>query len=234
MEVKKTGIIEYKIFKERDLKKLIEFLMNLKEEINHERTELRLEIHFEDGTTNIGYDTSVLDDTKIIKSVVFSLTNYSLNKKIYIYIKYLSNDYSVAGEDQDWVNAKFTKIKEIIETTPKQNFLLSNHESQSLIGYLFGLTFAIFLFLSFFSNIIDEQNGDSIKIFISIAFSIMVGQIISKLLLNQWLFKLYPEIEFDTTLAHINKNQKKRSVTWTIAILVFLPLILNFISSHIF
>lgn len=234
MEVKKTGKIEYKVFKERDLKKLINLLMNLKEEMNDERTDLRLEIQFEDGTTNLGYNTSVLDDTKIIKSVIFSLTNYNLNKKIYIYIKYLSSEYSVAGEDQDWVNAKFVKIKEIIEATPKQNVLLSNYESQSLISYLFGLIFAIFLFLSFFLKMFDKQDGDPITIFISIGLSIMLGQMISKLLLNQWLFKLYPVIEFDTTLTHINKNKKRRSVIWTIATLVLLPLILNFISSRIF
>lgn len=234
MEVKKTGKIEYKVFKERDLKKLINFFMNLKEEINHERTELGFEVQFKDGTTNLGYDTSVLDDTKIINSVTGSLTNYSLNKRIKIDINYLSNNYSVAGEDQDWVNAKFIKIKEIIDTTPKQNVWLSNFQSQTLMSNLFGLTLGLLLFISFFMKMLTEIDASSAGFAIILFLSLMVGQLISTLLLNKWLFMFYPEIEFDTTLEHINKNKKRKSATWAIATLVLLPLILSFISSRIF
>lgn len=234
-KIQKSGKIEYKVFKKEDLENLINVLLEYKNEINHERTDLDLKIKYKDGTTRSGPYTSILNDKKLIKSVQFMLYNFRIGKKIYIKITDSYGDFEVEGTDENWVDAKFAQLTEIFNTTPKQNRWLSAYRYQYLIAATIGLTLGLLLYYSFFARIADQPAlENTYKSFGFIWVVLFMGYITSHLLLHFGLFKLYPVIEFDTTREHINSSKKRKRAFWTILALVGLPLTLNYISSLIF
>lgn len=235
MEVEKTGSINYKIFKKRDIESLIKFFIKVNDELDNENTELRLAIKFKDGTSVRGVNESILDETKMVQSIYFTLRNFRLNKKIELYVSETRGHYEVASVDLNWVDAKFSQIEEIFKVVPNQNYWLSNYRGQALISNLFGVALGIILYFSFFLRIIDKDILEDIRSFVFLVFaSVIIGQLTLSLLLNRWLFKLYPKIEFDTTLAHINKNKKRKALIGSIAVFAILPLCLNLFSSLVF
>ena len=191
MEFEKTGIINYKVFKERDIKELVSFFTKVEDELNHVDTELRLVINFKDGSSVRGVDISILDETKLVESINFTLRNFRLNKKIEIYVSNLRGNYKVESEDVDWVDAKFSQIEEVLNAVPDQNFWLSNFRRQLIISNILGITLGFLIYISFFVKIIDEEVLESdIFSLLSIILSIAVGQLIVGYLMNNFIFKL--------------------------------------------
>lgn len=237
MKIKKNGQLEYKIFKEKDLRRLADYFVVVKEELKDDNTEIRLEVEFEDGSSITGFDSSILDEseTKIVKKIHFILINIIIKKEMTIYMTTMGAEYGVGSKNRNWVDAKFAQLQEIFNTTPNQNYWLSNFKWQSLINNLIGLTFGFSFYFFILKKLIDEETlGNDIAVFFIIMFSAFIGQIFAHFLLNQLLYKLYPTIEFDTTSDHLNKNKKKKAAIWSIFILVILPLILSFFSSLAF
>lgn len=199
----------------------------------HENTELRLKIEFEDGSSIRGVDTSILDeaDTKLVKFIHFSLLNYSIKKGMSIYISTISGAYEVESKDRNWVDAKFSQLEEIFKVTPNQNYWLSNIKTQSVISNLLGITLGTILYWFFFKEVILKNDSSSFPVLL---FSLITGQIIAYLLVGRLLDKLYPVIDFDTTLEHINENKKKKNVIRRILLIVIIPLIVGYLSNSMF
>lgn len=243
MKLSNSGKIKYKILKERNIQDLIKLFIRFKNELNHERTKLRLEIHYEDGTSRMAeYEgeasvledaANIFDDTKLIKSISFELKNYDLDKIATIMINKRNIEYTVTSKDQNWIDSKVSQIENEIKVTPNQNLWLSKPARQDLIIYFTGFLLTIVFFFGFI-DMFNAKAEDLSSVILPLGLSLMLGQIIPRLLFTYFLFGLYPEIEFDTTLEHINLNKKRKALAIASVVVVFIPLAISFITSLVF
>lgn len=236
MDLRKNGEVDYKIFQKIDMENLINFFIKLNEEIStineefgEKYTEFRLEIVYKNGTSNVGQSLSVLTDTKEIASFDFSVKNIFIKKRASIVVnsRYsFGNSYSVESDDEDWVNAKFIKLSEIIENAPEQNQWLSNQKKQSTIIYSVGVTLGFILLISFVyhtPNLELDLLGNLITTYIAIAG----GMYTSFKIFLDGIFPAYPRIEFDTTRDHLNKIAKRKHKIKGLVTLLAIPIAIN-------
>lgn len=237
----RTNKIRYKIIRNRELNRIMNYLKVLQEDMNinlpedhlsyFERTTIRFEISYENGFNNSGEDSNILDDNKVIESARFILDNLNSNKKIEIILSNGGGMYTIHGPDKDWLHAKTAHIEEIFQEAPKQNFLLSNISSQILITNTFSLILGTLLFFMVHS-IFELPRSTDFDGFLVYVGSILLGASATYFILFTGLRNLYPLIEFDTS--NINRKTNRKKLIWKTVIIVLIPLVLNFISSLLF
>src|SRR5690625_3758261 len=116
MYIKKSGKIEYKVIKSRDLKKLMNYFMETKETLDDENAIIKFIFEFEDGSSISSSKSNVFKEVKFkkIQSIYYSLSNYDLDKHINIRIdgNHLGY-YEVESDNRDWVDSKYTQLEDI-------------------------------------------------------------------------------------------------------------------------
>lgn len=223
-----------KIFCSKDIQGFMNFLRKTKSEISEEDTKLLFLIDYLDGTTIKGTDDSVLNDTKEIESISFSLKNFKENKNIKVFMNKHGGVYSLSSYDEDWVRAKGSTLEDYLAAIKNQNKFFSQMIYQVIIQnglmILFGTSLYLYISFNFFP---DPSKEDAISLFSLIIFSYVISGVGSFILTNKF-YKLYPKIEFDTTREHLNKKKKKKKLLVGIAIIVFIPFLLEIIKYFIF
>jgi len=135
-----------------------------------------------------------------------------------------SNRVTVKGDDSNWVNGTFTKVKEIIDATrPQENWLLRHRGLTYLLG-----TAAIWYTLSFLGQRLYEPKPGVQRVailswcgFIALALGFE---------LKRWLLDLWPSIEFDFGPEHTRMEKARRGRIVAFLIILGLPMVVNIIS----
>lgn len=223
-----------KVFCSKDIQDFMNFLIKTKNEMSEEDTRLLFLIDYLDGTTIKGTDDSVLNDTKEIKSISFSLRNYMENKIIKVSMNKYDGVYSVSSYDEDWVRAKGSAFEDYLAAIKNQNRFFSQMTYQVIIQntlmFLFGTSLYLYISSKFFQN---PSREDAISLFSLIILAYVIAGVGSFILTNKF-YKLYPKIEFDTTREHLNKKKKTKNLLVGIGVVVFVPFILEIINHFIF
>lgn len=225
---KTTAKIKYKVFKERDIKELMELFLLAEHDSGENHSRLEFVIDYKDGNSDSDFEALVIDETKMIKSINFSFYDFTSGDGLEVFINDSFLNYEVESIKKDWLLAKSGRIKEILEAVQKQNYYLSNFSSQLLITNLFGLTLGVTLFFTVTKNIVLGDDGLLLLLLINLVL-VAIGQVISFALFYGLLFKFYPEIEFDTSLDHINKNKKAKGFILALFITFIVPVGIAFI-----
>lgn len=202
MGVTREEEIKYKIFNKRNFDDLIEFFLEIDKSIGTEHSRLYLRVNYKDGSSIYANKLIKIDDTKLINSIVFNYSSIMDGIEIEIRVSKDSGYFNVRGEDDDWVIAKFTQLKEIVDAIPKQNKLLSNLTSQIIISFIIPTPFVLLLGL----EVLMPIARDPFPVFL-ITMGILIP---SGSFIGSQISKMFPENEFDTTLIHLNKNKLKK------------------------
>lgn len=220
MGVTKNKTIHYKVFKELDLKKLMNYLVETADEVvkDKEYNRLSFKIFYDDNTSIDNSNADVLDETKLIESVHFNLVNFYQDINLEVVLKKNGGHMSVRGQDRNWVDAKFSQMEALIQAVPNQNKWLSSYISQVIIGNLISMPLILIISYFFLVPTIDELT-------VNIFFGISLHVLFSSFAILR-LSKTYTSIEFDTSLEHLNKNkQRKKNVKYLTGTYLF-PVVL--------
>ncbi|WP_082231921.1 hypothetical protein [Halobacillus massiliensis] len=242
MKRKRTGEVDFKVFKKKDILSIARYILEAQKEIifeeSEERVRLNFKIDFANGTSVESDEIIIFEEaeTKIINSIQFILRDSDLKKQIYVafdtQLKYAK--YIVEGEDKNWVDAKFSQIEEIITVVPNQNYWLSETKRQAVISNFSGMSIGLAFYFLFFRRVFEEDilrsNGIAFAVLL---LALFMGQLFGHFLWSR-LYKLYPSIEFDIADDHINRDKQKKKIILQTTILILFPLIISFVTSLIF
>ncbi|WP_251478854.1 hypothetical protein [Planococcus sp. NCCP-2050] len=209
-----------KIFGKKHLEFLMEYFLKIDEQIDGERKTLEFKVYFKDGSSVDSDKPDVIDDNKLVEKIDFNFASYLDRIYVDVKVRETGGYFSVKGESKDWVDAKFTQLKEIINSVPNQNKWLGNFTSQLLIGYVtpFPLALVIGKYV-----LVPATSNSIATLFITLGLSIAMASILIRI-----LGKMYTEIEFDTTDTHLNPNKKrKRAIKYIVGTFLF-PIVLGF------
>lgn len=203
MGIVRTEPINYKIFEEKDLKKLADYFVKVCEELKDDRSTLIFRVYYEDGTSVSNNEPILFNETKLIESVRYNLSNFSKGVDLTLSLRKTGGSFSIEGITDDWVDAKYMQLNEIIKALKKQNKWLAEMKSQIIIGHLAVMPLVLFVNYFYLVPVIDEL---PINMFFTIALQLLLA-----FPLSSRLDKMYTNIEFDTALEHINKYKQRKN-----------------------
>ncbi|MGL3067103.1 MULTISPECIES: hypothetical protein [Planococcus] len=205
MGVTKNKIIEHKIFKEHDLNKIMSYFIEVEKELVVEKQYNRLSfrVYYEDNTSIDNNNPDVLDETKLINAAHFTLSNLYQDLHIEIDLSKSKGRFSIRGQNKDWVDAKFSQLEDLIKAVPNQNKWLAGSISQFVIANLISAPFVLIVSYFFLTPIVDELTPN---MFLGMFLHVFISSIAMLRLSTT-----YTNIEFDTSLEHLNKNKQRKN-----------------------
>lgn len=258
MEETRRFNIEKKIFKKSDIKNIgkvfLEEYKNAQEKEHNSSITFRLDCI--DNTSYESENIGLLDDGNIIdikrtRTIEITYHNYELRRYMNISLIHgnsYENTLIVRGQDQNWVNGIFTKIKEIIDSIqPQDNWILKHktlllHLNALGIGIIF---FAIFnLLILQYIEPIENPSGNVLQLRTFFEtyplFIYLVGGFLKWMVgmswapeIRSWVLSLWPLIEFDFGPDHL-KIEKMRRLRMSIFLsTAIIPLSVSIVSNII-
>ena len=233
INIGKVFLREYKFSKDNENNSSISFRLDCIDNTSYESEDIGL------------FDEENIIDIKRTKTIEISYYDYKLNRFINISLvhgKYSTSTLIVKGDDQNWVNGVFTKIKELIDSTKPQDNWIIRHKTFILHLNALGIGIIIYAIL----NILIYQHIEPIKnpsdtvlnfrsIYASSPILLYVLGLFSKWLLGipwafylrEWLLSLWPEIEFDFGPEHLKIEKIRRLRISVFVITAVIPIILS-------
>lgn len=155
---------------------------------------------------------------------------------------------TISGTDSDWVTARFTQIKELIDTVKIQeswfidNIKLITHVAAICFGHI-ALSIATPILELFITPI--ENPSESLQI-TRVFFSnnplmkgllylllIWISGMSFSLIFRDWLLKLWPKIEFDFGPEHLKIIKLRRIRIYQACTIVIIPVLISFLINFI-
>ena len=190
------------------------------------------------------FDEGGIIDLKKTRAIEIYFHNYTLDRYINISVVHgggYRDNLIVSGDDQNWVNGIFTRLKEIVDSIRPQDNWLIKHKSFVLHITALGIGTVIYTVLWFilYRHIEPIKNpSETIKsiraFFTAFPFlSYLLDWLLNWLMgipwapyIRSWLLSLWPEIEFDFGPEHMKVEKLRRlriSIVFSVAVI---PIIL--------
>lgn len=227
---------EHEKAKKEGNRSTIIFRLNCVDNTSYESESLSL---FEDGN---------ILDIKKASSIEMHFMNYELNSSLDFSIVNgggYSDFIFVSGEDQNWVNGLFTRLKETIDSVkPQDNWFLRHktllrHLAALGIGTIvYLMLYFMFILISSTDHPITTENSFLIAILLFFNKHTFIQYLYNRIIgpwfvgyfwapfLLDWLFELWPSIEFDFGPEHLKYEKMRRNRLYLFFIAVILPIII--------
>lgn len=242
--------INKRIFQKSDIINIGKIFLN--ESVISKKNENHYSISFQlDCTDNTSYESENLGlfdeeniiDIKKTKTIGINYYDYELNRFMNITLangKYRTSILTINGDDQNWVNGIFTKIKELIDSAKPQDNWIIRHKTFILHLSALGIGIVIYSILDIIFYIKPIENpSDNIlniralltsfpilKYAIVLPFKWMMGLGFAYNL-RDWLLSLWPDIEFDFGPDHLKIEKNRRLRIYVFVITVVIPIIIS-------
>lgn len=262
MEEERSINITEKVITQKDLLNIYKFINSEFEKIHNPTygDDFHIEIRCDDGTA---YKSSTPDllssggiiDIKAIKSIYFYFTENSGKKFIRVSLScdgYL-NTISISGKEPSWVGDTFLRMEELVRSIKQQNTFVKKHKSilEWALTIVIGISYVkiLDLILNIINpkpsqNLVNLKDNPVIQLVsilqkeihfldaVAYFFAFMFGSFISWRLVHK-LISLWPTLEFEFRPESSDIAKKRRSYLKTAALIVFLPIVINILSSYI-
>lgn len=240
--------INKKIFTKTDIlnigKLFLREYTSTKEAENH--SSISFQVNCFDGTSYESESIELFDDggildLKRINSLEISFQNYTLDRYMNISLvhggSFNRHNLLVRGNDQDWVNGIFTRLKEIIDSIKPQDNWIIKHKTLILHIIALGVGTILYsvLWLILYQHIEPIKNpSERVKTirsffktypflpYLIMWFGIWLMGIGWAILIRRWLLNLWPDIEFDFGPEHMKVEKLRRlriSIVFSTAII---------------
>lgn len=233
INIGKVFLKEYEFSKENETNSSISFRLDCIDNTSYESEDIGL------------FDEENIIDIKRTKNIEISYHDYKLNRFMNLTLvhgKYNNSILIVNGDDQNWVNGIFTKIKELIDSTKPQDNWIIKHKTFLLHLNALGIGIILYAIL----NILIYQHIEPIKNpsetvlnfraffttypILLYAFGLLSRWVIGMpvaLYLRDGLLSLWPEIEFDFGPEHLKIEKIRRLRISVFIITAVIPIILS-------
>jgi hypothetical protein len=232
MNIGKVFLDEYKSAQDAGHHSTVTFRISCTDNTSYESEDMGL---FDEG--------SVVDLKRTI-SIGIAFDDYKLARGMYITL-FNGGGYddclAVKGDDQNWVNGVFIKIKEIVDSTKPQDNWIIRHRTFLLHLNALGIGIIVwsvldFLLDSFVKPI--ENPSDTVKSMraffktyplcsvLFVWFLRWLPGIPYAYWIRDWLLKLWPPIEFDFGPEHLKVEKMRRFRISVVVSTIVIPLIL--------
>lgn len=189
------------------------------------------DIEYSSNSMEVFENGGVLD-SKVIEGFTFRF--YYLHKAS-IYININNPEYSsvhiirVEGDDSTWVNGTFSKLSDVADSWERQNTVYKTFRWPiSIILGILGGFFLGWLFTLPISQPLGNLNTSALKAAVFIPI-FTIGFMVIMLLFENYINKLWPEIEIVPELEHERKLDKSRSRLKYIVSVIVIPFIISVI-----
>jgi len=201
---------------------------------------IKLEIKTQDNVDYIFNSSNIttsinLLQLKVIKgfSLYLDYNDYTIDIEIeHSNSSFNSSHVTIQSTDSLWVIGTFSQLKEIIDSFENQwTFLrITKFPLSILLGFLSSLG-VILIFAQIVPKSADNVvYNDNRNFIITIIFTVVTVAVAS--FLNDYIEKVWPEVEIIPGPEHERKIQKQRKYLWVIISLLILPLIINIITKY--
>ena len=216
-------------------------------------------IRFSDDTTYQSDSPDLFSDGALTVparpvAIQMSFRNYKLGRHISLSIDHGDSSYGnlavVSASEPEWLSQNFLSLKETLETVRPQTVWLKNHRTLLLnliavgIGSL-GMS-AIDLLVNALTHVVDLSGvikplapdspwrpliSDASLLLYGVKWTWrwFAGFFWGAFWVRRWLLSVWPSIEFDFGLPHLQTERKKRERLIAVATLIVLPVIVNLI-----
>lgn len=245
-------VIKKKIFTKSDILNIGQILLN---EYNsaqkkEHHSSVAFKLNCSDGTSYESesyelFENGSIIDIKKINSLEMSFSNYKLESYINFSITH-GNEYGnhliVRGNDRNWVDGLFTRLKEIINSVKPQNHWILKYKTLILHLIALGVGVIIYSILNFllYRHIQPIKNpSDTVQairtFFITNPFFVYLIDWFLRwfmgipwaISIRSWLLNLWPVIEFDFGPEHMKVEKNRRFRIALIFSSVVIPIFLS-------
>ncbi|WP_271400062.1 hypothetical protein [Salinicoccus roseus] len=234
-----------KVFRVEEIHELIELFQGILREMREESTELEdykqprseFRIYYKNGSASKSdeFDKELLDDTKEIENIKLSLTSLISDERVEVSLREYYGEYSIASSDKDWVFVKRRYLDDYINVVPNQYKLFSNFKWQVTLNVVITLFLQFLIYNFIMKKILSEVIlADLFGHTMAYLSSFGIALVTAVFFLEKFIYRLYPDIEFDTVRSHLNQKKKTRNFIFVLSTVIVIPLIISFISSMFF
>lgn len=183
------------------------------------------------------FDNDVLDSQKSI-SIQLKYENYAVGKAIRVDLAaghaFKQSDFTVSGDDTSWVDARFAELERIFAAVKPQSTIAHKYRFLVITPLAAALGYT-FLFL--YSFVIPKIQlaapawldyvvaHDALRGLFILGLSCLVGWIPATIV-EGWVEKLWPSIEFDFGPEHLNQEKNIRFRLGVVFSLLVIPIFL--------
>ncbi|MFA5047623.1 MAG: hypothetical protein WC516_01135 [Patescibacteria group bacterium] len=198
---------------------------------------IRLLLDCQDGVRYESESDELLSDGDIIDikkctSINIEYYDYKSNKYISVIIRHgdsdYYNDFTVSGSDRNWVSGTFDRINIVIGAIKPQSCWLKKFKSLMLYASAILLAVGVYkiIYILLYQYIRSAaQPPQTIKVIIEIFFFWLLA-LFPILIIEDWVLKLWPSVEFDFGPEHQKAEKNKRKRLWLFFSVIAVPLLL--------
>lgn len=246
---------KYEIKEKRFTKdKIYSIAKKLFDECNSQSVDSRASITFNvscyDNTSYSIDDLSIFDENEIldikkVTSIKIELNIYKDNTYNCVDIEFdttstYNNQLKVSGE-KSWATNIFNDIKNIIDSVSPQFSLFERYKNLFFyiiafgLGSFYMLIFGLIYDLANIQGPIDliAQKNIVIAVILKIFLSIGAGVFLGASSIQDYILKLFPNIEFDFGPEHLKKQKSKRKKLGFVFVVLIIPMILNLLNNQV-
>ena len=149
------------------------------------------------------------------------------------------NTLTVQGNDANWVNGTFNKLKDIIDSARPQNNWIIKHKTLFWCILTFGLGVLIYswwglVMRSFIVPDLKENvRNEAEKAFVALLTTLWFIGCVGALYLRDWVLELWPKIELDFGPEHLKTEKMRRNRIMLVISMFVIPFLLSIFSDEI-